>query len=199
MHRFPCADYEKCCDNIRHKGFCEFVRRAEKTADEDQIKQPKNQKCHTKRKGIGVHQRVVSVCRCFGQNRHAQHGHNRHQEKAAKFNEANEQKLPLHHIPFCNREKCREHDVICFPRRLKTLKDPQRNKKHTAKDRIARKQKHDTKSNKKVREHRCAQPHFFPDNVTHFRYLAPVLKMFVPVFHRLGKTAVRNPILAAPP
>ena len=98
-----------------------------------------------------------------------------------------------------NREKCREHDVICFPRRLKTLKDPQRNKKHTAKDRIARKQKHDAKSNKQVREHRCAQPHFFPDNVTHFRHLAPVLKMFDPESHRLGKTAARNPILAAPP
>ena len=81
-------------------------------ADKEQIEQSEDQKRHTKRKEIGVHQRIVAVCACFRQNRHTQHGRNCHQKKAAQFNQAYKQKLSFYHVSFCNREEGGKNDIV---------------------------------------------------------------------------------------
>lgn len=140
----------KCHNHIHDERLPELIGCPEKTADEDPIETPEENKCHSQCEEIRIHHGVAPIHCSILPYRHPSQGNAGHQGKAAKLDQTDELEFSFYDILLRHRKEDGEYNIIRFPRALKAFINAKADEEDAIQNGITGYQEHQSKSNKQI-------------------------------------------------
>ena len=167
VQRFRQADDRKPGDAIQDKGLAQPIGRAEKTAEENAVKQGEEDEQPAQVGKVRVHHGIFGVDSGFPQGRQPHRSEHRAQQPAQELDEDAEGVLGPDDILLFAGQQRRIQDIIALPCHLEGVEDAQRDEEPPHQNGIAGDQGHKGKGQKEIGDGRGSEPQLLFEQLIH--------------------------------